>query len=207
MARSSSFSLVSSLAATIFDPLRGLRILRVSLPLAFRVQQPTFHVESKLALLVGIAPWKLIFRPPPLFPALRLSPPAARNETPSAPSRPRFEARLSAYSPAFRILSFFFSFFFTMSTLFAPLPLLLRRLACLHPLVNPSIPRESIDFLASYEASGRLSRNPSPLRLPCFVPPSCFVSFRSIRRGQGGRKRTGREKESAETHKPKNVNQ
>lgn len=68
-----------------------------------------------------------------------------------------------------------------MSTLFAPLPLLLRRLACLHPLVNPSIPRESIDFLASYEASGRLSRNPSPLRLPCFLPLSCFVSFRFVR--------------------------
>lgn len=205
MARSSSFSLVSSLAATIFDPLRGLRILRVSLPLAFRVQQPTFHVESKLALLVEIAPWKLIFRPPPLFPALRLSPPQRRETKPPRDQDSRRDCR--AYSPAFRILSFFFSFFFTMSTLFAPLPLLLRRLACLHPLVNPSIPRESIDFLASYEASGRLSRNPSPLRLPCFLPLSCFVSFRSTRRGQGGRKRTGREKESAETHKPRNVNQ
>lgn len=170
MARSSSFSLVSSLAATIFDPLRGLRILRVSLPLAFRVQQPTFHVESKLALLVEIAPWKLIFRPPSLFPALRLSPPSGEKRNPLA-------TKIRAYSPAFRILSFFFSFFLTMSTLFAPLPLLLRRLACLHPLVNPSIPRESIDFLASYEASGRLSRNPCA----CLVSSHHRVSFRFVR--------------------------
>lgn len=63
-----------------------------------------------------------------------------------------------------------------MSTLFAPLPLLLRRLACLHPLVNPSIPRESIDFLASYEASGRLSR----ILAPALFRPTIvfrFVSF------------------------------
>lgn len=51
-------------------------------------------------------------------------------------------------------------------SLLAPFPpLLFYGVACLHPLVNPSIPRESIDFLASYEASDlslSLSRNPLP---------------------------------------------
>lgn len=165
MARSSSFSLVSSLAATIFDPLRGLRILRVSLPLAF--QQPTFHRARTLRSLLSPRRDRAleIDFSSSLFVSSRFAfyhPQAARNETlPSLAAKIR-GAIVEPTPSAFRILSFFF-LSSLRRRLSSPPPLpspLLRRLACLHPLVNPSIPRESIDFLASYEVSERPSRNP-----------------------------------------------
>lgn len=143
MARSSSFSLVSSLAATIFDPLRGLRILRVSLPLAF--QQPTFHRARTLRSLLSPRRDRAleIDFSSSLFVSSRFAfyhPQAARNETlPSLAAKIR-GAIVEPTPSAFRILSFFSFLLYDVDSLRPPSFLSSFTASCLS-----SPPRKSLD--------------------------------------------------------------